>query len=159
MKKLVIFDFGRTLFDNERGAFFPEVAEVIEHLRSRGYQLAIVSYVDLSKKSTPQLRAKALREAGLFDLFASVLFTTVSPEDKDRLFEQVLRELDAVPGRDQIAVVDDHLHRGVRWGNAKPGVMTFWLCQGKFSSLRPDKETGEPFRTITSLEQLKWTLS
>jgi len=42
MIKAVIFDWGRTLYDNENNDLFPDAKEILEYL-SKKYKLAIVS--------------------------------------------------------------------------------------------------------------------
>jgi len=55
------------------------------------------------------------------------------------------------------AIVDDHIIRGVAWGN-RNGATTYWFKNGKFSSVGPTAETGTPSYTIKKLNDILATL-
>ncbi len=149
--EVIIFDYGRTLFDNELDRFFEESVMVVEACRARGYLLAIVSYVDLGKGDTPKKRLRRLRDAGLAQHFEICLFATDDPANKDALYAQVIGELEVKPQR--VAIVDDRVIRGIRWGN-QHGCKTIWLQRGKFASELPNEQTGLPTHRIGSLWDL-----
>lgn len=148
MISLIIFDWGRTLYENEKEKLFPETIDLLRSL-SKKYKLAIVSLVtdgDFEK------REKILRENNLNQYFSSILFTKT---DKDKLYDRTLLNLNVEP--QNVVIVDDRVIRGIRWGN-KRGAKTIWLKNGKFSNDLPTEETGQPTNTITSLKDLQGVL-
>ena len=148
MVRAILFDWGRTLFDSERGALFPEAVAVVERL-SRTHTLAIVSLATGDNwAERVEARRGVLRESGIEPYFARALF---DPADKDRLYAEALAALGVRAG--EVAIVDDRAARGVRWGN-RHGAVTVWLRRGKFARELPGEETGRPTHTIGSLAEL-----
>lgn len=146
--KAVIFDWGRTLYDGEAGALFPDAAAVVEYL-ARTYTLAIVALITQGDYETGARDRRAiLRDAGLAPYFASTLFAR---EDKDRLYARALEQL----GRRacEVAIVDDRVQRGIRWGN-RHGATTVWLRRGKFRDEPPTADTGQPTHIVSALTDL-----
>lgn len=144
MIKAVIFDFGRTLYDRDDNRFFPETPEALEKLASK-YKLAIVS---MAISGDPGERKRLLKEGDLEKYFSSTIFVR---EDKDSAYEKALLELGVKP--EEVAIVDDRVKRGIKWGNGK-GTMTIWLRNGKFRDELPDETTGVPIHIITNLSEL-----
>lgn len=144
--KAVIFDYGRTLHDKEKNAFFPEVEDVLGYLFTK-YKLAIVS---VARGEPAEERIAALKMAGLSKYFSSMMFHETV--DKDLLFRDTLNKLRVLPK--ETAVVDDRVQRGIIWGN-KNGALTIWFQNGKFSDELPNEETGMPSYVIKNLAELK----
>ncbi len=144
----IIFDWGRTLYDSDHAALFPEAVRVVERLSAR-YALAIVALITRGDFETAEEERRAiLRASGLEQHFSSPLF---APADKDSLYPLALRRLCLSPR--EVAIVDDRVIRGVRWGN-RAGATTIWLRRGQFAQELPDEETGAPTHTIANLVQL-----
>lgn len=144
--RAVIFDYGRTLYDRNKGQFFPEVKEVLEYLYPK-YKLAIVS---IAKENFPaDERVKQLKTMGFEKYFSSMLFDELQ---KDRLFDETLSKFKVKPA--ETALVDDRVQRGIAWGN-KHGAITIWYRNGKFANELPDSLTGSPTYTIDNLSSLK----
>jgi FMN phosphatase YigB (HAD superfamily) len=144
--EVIVFDYGRTLFDRESNQFFPDAQSVLTEL-SKNYRLAIVSY---SKPSEVAERIQLLKEAGLYDLFSSIVFTD-QPEKKHTEYHNFARSASVEPN--QMAIVDDHLIRGVLWGYRNSSI-TFWFKNGKFSDVVPSEEVGLPTYTISTLTEI-----
>lgn len=144
MLKLVIFDWGRTLYDNDHGRLFDDAVSVLDYVTVR-YQAAVVS---IANAEDMQKRRLFIRENNLEKYFTQMLFG----DNKDTMYEQVLGDLQLSPKL--VAVVDDRVVRGIRWGNTR-GATTIWFRQGKFSDELPDAVTGQPNFIITKLSQLK----
>ncbi len=150
MIRLFVFDYGRTLFDRESNRFFDNTHPVLNKLSTR-FKLAIVSY------STPEevrRRIHALRNYGIYDLFDEIIFCD-TPEGKDNAYQQLLGRFKITAN--EMAIVDDHVIRGIAWGN-KNGSTTYWFKHGKFSNRLPDKDTGIPTYTITDLTSILDTI-
>ncbi len=147
-QRAIIFDWGRTLYDSDHAALFPEAARVVEQLSAR-YALAIVALITRGDyAASVEERRAILRASDLERHFSALLF---APADKDSLYPLALRRLCLSP--EEVAIVDDRVIRGVRWGN-RAGATTIWLRRGKFARESPDEETGTPTHTIADLGQL-----
>lgn len=146
--RAILFDWGRTLYDSERGVLFPDAAAVVEWL-ARTHRLAIVSLVTAGDyEARVAERHAVLREADIERYFAPILFARA---DKERLYGRALAELGVRP--EEAAIVDDRAIRGIRWGN-RHGATTIWVRGGKFKDERPDDDTGRPAHTIGALSEL-----
>ncbi len=144
MQKLIIFDWGRTLYDPETKDVFLGVPEMLRTL-SNQYKLAIVC---LATDGDFDRRKKIMKDSGVEELFSLIL---MAEGNKDLLYEKALSELGFVPK--DVIIVDDRTLRGIRWGNAN-GATTVWVCKGKFSNELPNEETGEPDYTVTEVTEL-----
>ncbi len=145
--KVIIFDWGRTLYDNDNDCLFPGVPELLEYLSNR-YRLAVVSLTSQGEAAI-QKRWQIIRENGLEKHFSSILFTS---EDKDKLYEETLRGLGVSP--EEVVIVDDRTVRGIKFGNSR-GAKTIWLKKGKFRDELPNKETGEPDYIISDIVEIR----
>lgn len=146
MIRAVIFDYGRTLYDRDEEHLFPDAVSVVRQLSVR-YRLAIVSFCPQEEEAE---RISVLKDHGIFECFDDIQFTDAIDEKGERC-SGVLQKfgLDA----DEVAVVDDHIVRGVAWGN-QVGAMTIWFQRGKFANVLPDERTGQPDHIIHSLQEL-----
>jgi FMN phosphatase YigB (HAD superfamily) len=143
----IVFDWGRTLYDSEREALFPEVPDLVPRL-ARDYRLAIVSLVTGDYAARVAARSAALRDSGLEAYFSAVHFVSV---DKDAAYVEALAELGVSPTT--TAIIDDRVRRGIAWGN-QHGATTVWLRRGRFANELPDAATGEPTYTIAAIGEL-----
>ncbi|HEX5505394.1 MAG TPA: HAD hydrolase-like protein [Thermomicrobiales bacterium] len=143
----IIFDWGRTLYDSDSGDLVPRVPDLLARLVRR-YRLAIVSLITGDYEGRLARRLALLRERDIARHFAVVLF---GRDDKDGLYATALARLGL--GARAVAVVDDRVVRGIRWGN-RHGATTIWLRGGKFADELPDDETGRPTHTIGSITDL-----
>lgn len=142
--KAIMFDWGRTLYDSENQALFPETERVLQ-LFSTLYLLIIVS---LTSDGNIEKRMQLLRACGIEKYFTAIYF---AQKDKDALYVTALSHL-GLPA-EEVAIVDDRVVRGIRWGNAC-GATTIWLRRGKFMDEKPNEETGEPTYIISNLEEV-----
>ncbi|MBI3033090.1 HAD hydrolase-like protein [Candidatus Woesearchaeota archaeon] len=145
MIKAIIFDWGRTLYDNDNNCLFNEAKPVLDYLFKK-YILCIVS---LGKNGHDiQQRQDIIDHENLRNHFVFIMFDHVG---KDHLYEATLRKLKLKP--EEMVIVDDRTVRGIAWGN-KHQCKTVWLKKGKFSHEEPNEETGKPGYIIHSLSQL-----
>ena len=144
--KAIIFDYGRTLHDDDTSSLFVDAKEIVDYC-SKKYKLAIVS---VTFPETMEKRRGQIRAAG-WDKVFSYIELVPRGEEKDAAFERAVRKLGV--SYNEIAVIDDRIVRGIRWGN-KHGCMTIWLQKGKFAEELPNAETGQPSYTIHELKEL-----
>ena len=86
--KMIIFDYGRTLYDRETDDFFPDAIPVVKTLAEQ-YRLSIVS---VSPADEEEARIEALREQGILDHFEEIVFTA-SGDAKSKEYEALLRKV------------------------------------------------------------------
>jgi len=145
---MIIFDWGRTLYDNDNSGLFPGAVEILEYL-SKKYILSIVSLVT---RETPGERRKLIKDSGVGGYFASIGITA---KDKNRMYRLCMNRHNMSP--EDCLIVDDRVVRGISWGNRK-GCATIWVCQGKFCQELPDKNSGFPTFTIRDIGELRGLL-
>ncbi len=139
--KAIIFDFIGTLYDFD-GNPFPFSEKVLKELNPR-YKLAVIS------KAKPESTQKRLRQIGeLGDYFEKVVVDSVKTKGH---YLDCINSLGVLP--EETLIVDDRMIRGVEIGN-KLGCQTYWIQNGKYAHETPNAETGEPTRTIKSVEDL-----
>ena len=146
MIKRVAFDYGRTLFDRENNSFFPEVHSVLSEL-SKKFKLSIVSY---AKPDDVEVRIRAMKSHGIWDLFDGVWFVD-EPELKHSALDELLMKYNLAPC--EVAVVDDYVLRGISWANAR-GAVSIWFRNGKFAAILPDEIVGPPSFEISNFGEL-----
>ena len=143
MINTIIFDWGRTLYNNETGDLFPETIEVLGYCTDK-YELGMVSLV-----SDGKIKAR-MEKVNSFNLNKYFSFSLFDTENKDKLFQEALIKLNLKP--EEIMVVDDRIKR-MSWP-IQNGLKTCWLKRGKFANEVPDIETGEPTFIITNLKEV-----
>jgi FMN phosphatase YigB (HAD superfamily) len=146
--KAIIFDWGRTLFDSDAKKEFPESEEVLKYCKAKGYKLATLSLVTEHANAGLEERKNQVEKSPLRELFDLAMVTDTN---KDELFEEIVSTF-KVPAN-KIAIIDDRVIRGIKWGN-RNGSVTIWLQKGKFSSEMPNDETGQPKYIIRELKEL-----
>ena len=148
MMKLVIFDWGRTLYNPEEEALYQDTKPTLEYLQSKGFKMAIVS---LATKGSAKIeeRRRIIKQEGLEQYFESILFNVA---DKASMYQATLQELKVKPS--EVTIVDDRMIRGIKWGNSS-GCDTIWIQQGRFANELPDELTGLPKHTISSIGELR----
>lgn len=149
MIKLVIFDFGRTLFDSASKQVFSDSVDILEYLKNKGYKMAVVSLVSAQANATLQERKDQIKNSGLADFFEKI---EVTDGDKDKSFEDTIKYFGVE--NNKVCIIDDRTIRGVKFGS-KNGCQTVWFQNGKFADELPNEDTGNPSYTIHSLIELK----
>lgn len=141
MKRTVIFDFNRTLYEPDSGALFDGVPEMLEELKS---EREMILY---SKKEGG--RDDLVEHLGISPYFKSVYFiekkTTESVQDI--LQEHGLSTADAL-------IVGDLITSELAAGHGA-GIDTIWVRQGKFADVEGDFQ---PTHTVQNLTELRTLL-
>jgi FMN phosphatase YigB (HAD superfamily) len=143
-KKVVVFDWGRTLHDPDTNDLFPGVRELLTDL-SKKYTLALIT---LPSSETAEERRRKIEHLGVAKFVPHIF---VAETDKAQTFEKLLKDLNV--DAEEIVIIDDRAIRGIAWGNAK-GATTIWLRKGKFADELPNEQTGQPTHTIHELSKL-----
>lgn len=139
--KGVIFDFGYTLYDPDKGVLVKNARIILEKLHKE-YKLAIVS-----RTENPQKRLQQLRELGVEQFFD---FVDCIPKDgiakKD--FTGILEHFGLQP--EELLVVGDRITSEIAQGK-KLGMRTCRLVAGPEKDLAPSKPEEKPDYVIHEL--------
>ena len=146
MIKAIIFDWGRTLWDNENGVLFPDTKETLEYLRGKGYRMALLS---VTENTAEGLKLKRIQDGGLEPFFDKIVLC----EEKGETEVQTINARWNLPYED-IMVIGDRTKADIRIAN-RLGTKSIWVRRGKFADELPDEETGTPTHTITTVGELK----
>ncbi len=140
-KKIIIFDFNRTLYDPEHRVLMKEAREILRELIGREYQLHLLSTAEPSREAL-------VRELDLEHYFESVTIT----DAKEKAFAAVLAKLQDF-NREGSFVVGDQVKREICYGN-RAGIQTVWLRAGKFAKDTPRSKEETPTHVIATLDAL-----
>lgn len=139
MMKAYIFDFNRTLYDPDSGALVPGAIKNLEVLKRGGALLFLIG------KGTNE-RTNLINELGLQRYFDEIIVK----EEKDIADFEYLKK--KFPDTD-FYVIGDRVKKEITYGN-RCGFKTIWLRQGKFAGELPETEEENPWKTITSFDEL-----
>ena len=143
--KVIIFDWGGTLYDLKTDTLFDGVPEILFYLSNR-YKLVLVS---LAVSESSEDRKIKIQKSGVAKYFAQII---VDDKDKDGMYEMVMTDFKIEP--DEVVIVDNQVVYGIKWGNSK-GAETVWLKSGEFENVLPNVDTGEPSVIVRNLSELK----
>jgi len=139
MRKAIIFDFNRTLYDPEKGSFVQGAIGSLETLKKEGFLLFLVG------KGTDE-RASLINELGLHRYFDEIIVK----EEKDLAdFEYLKKKYSGV----DFYTVGDRVKKEIRFGN-ECGFKTIWFKNGKFAGELPETKEENPWKTIQDFNEL-----
>ena len=138
----IIFDWVGTLYQFGEKGLFPYSEKVLQRLKPR-YKLAVISKAVSDNIMT---RIKQVRK---IKKYFKVIF--VCNGKTSTQFIECMRKLNVRP--ENTLVVDDRVDGGIQIGN-RLGCQTYWIRNGKYSEIIPNEETGQPTKTIKSVENL-----
>jgi len=146
MVKAIIFDWGRTLWDNDNGVLFPDSKDVLEYLKMKGYRLAVLS---ISPPERLEQKHEMVANSGLAPYFDKVLVSTKKGKEE-------IDEINKVWNFEykDIAIIGDQVIREVAIAN-KLGMKSILVKRGKFADQIASQETGTPTHTISTVVELK----
>ena len=143
---LIIWDWIGTLAKSRSNStkFFDDALPIVE-LFDGAYIQAVIS-----KASNPKEREIQIKKSP----FAKYMAEVKGVEDKTLdVFTEIMQKYEVSPA--QTWVIDDRTRRGITIGNQLK-CKTVWLARpkGKYLNETPNAETGQPYKTITSLTEL-----
>lgn len=138
MKKIVIFDFNRTLYNPDSNALVKKTRWILHILHRRGFSLFLVSRAVSS-------RYELIKQLGLESYFSNVV---LAREKNLRLFERLTPVANV--DRTSSYVVGDRVEQEILIGNAL-GLRTIWFASGLFASQRPKNRAQQPMHTVYEL--------
>ena len=140
MKKIIIFDFNRTLYDPDGKALVPGALSVLKKLRKRSFVLYLISHAAPS-------REHLITALGLDQLFSKII---ISYGKRIGDFRNII---DKNTSLDQSFVVGDRIRKEITIGN-RLGMRTVWLKSGKFEGEEPRNENERPDFIIEKIESV-----
>ncbi|MBI5230489.1 MAG: HAD family hydrolase [Candidatus Magasanikbacteria bacterium] len=141
MKKIIVFDFNRTLYDPDNDCLITDVKFVLRVLIRRGFLLYLIS-------CTGKPRKKLIKNIGISKYFSRII---VTKEKNKKNFERLAATM--AVDRSSSFVVGDRVRKEISIGNSI-GVQTVWLKFGKFANEKPRKKIERPTFTVSTLREI-----
>ena len=141
MKKIIIFDFNRTLYDPETHCLIIGARFVLRTLLRRGFLLYLVSHAEQSRK-------ELIKNLKIKQYFSHIV---VTKEKSKKDFQEIIGR-NAV-NRNLSFVVGDRVRKEIRIGNLL-GMQTVWVRTGKFAYENPRKKIEQPTYTVHTLRDV-----
>lgn len=139
-KRLVIFDFYRTLYDPGSKKLESKALEVLRFLKSRNFDLLLIS-------TGGKRRRNKIQKLGLDHLFSKIV---VVPYKSPKTFKEAIKERKNMK---KVLVIGDRIKSEIKIGNTL-GCTTIWLKKGKFAKQLPKNKKEKPDFIIRELEEL-----
>lgn len=141
MKRVIIFDFNRTIYDPEAKRLLPNAKQVLRTLRKRGFELYLVSMVETSRNDL-------IQSLGIKSYFARIMMVQ---EKRKEDFQDILfkKNIDYTSS----FVIGDRVKGEIAIGNML-GLKTIWLKQGKFAKELPQEVYEHPTNVVLKLKDI-----
>jgi len=141
MKRIIIFDFNRTIYDPENDCLISGARFVLRTLLRRGYSLGLISRAGKSRR-------ELMKSLDIAQYFSRIIVTkTKSQKVFERMAASMARE------RSVGFVVGDRVRKEITIGNAM-GFQTIWLRSGKFANEKPRKKIERPTVAVRTLREI-----
>ena len=141
MKKIIIFDFNRTLYDPDNNCLIFGARFVLRVLVRRGFLLYVVS-------SARQSRRQCIDDLGIGQYFAQIIITK---EKCKKDFQKIIAR--EVIDRNLSFVIGDRVRKEISIGNTL-GMQTIWVKAGKFSHEEPRRKIEQPTYIVRTLRDI-----
>lgn len=141
MKKIIIFDFNRTIYDPDNGCLISGARLVFRTLFRRGFSLYLVSRAGKS-------RTELIKNLRIGQYFSRVI---IAKEKGKKDFERIVAP--RAVERSLSFVIGDRTRKEISIGNSL-GLQTVWLKAGKFANEKPRKKIERPTYTVGTLREI-----
>lgn len=141
MKKIIIFDFNRTIYDPDNGCLISGARFVLRTLLRRGFSLYLVSRAGKSRR-------ELIKNLGIGQYFSRAI---IAKEKSKKDFERIVAP--KVIERSLSFVVGDRVRKEISIGNLL-GLKTVWLKSGKFANEKPRKKVERPTYTVRTFREI-----
>ena len=142
--KAVIFDFNRTLYNPEAGAFTEGAIDTLDKLKAKGILLFLIG------KGTNE-RTSLINELGLHRYFDEIIVK----EEKELADFKYLQKKHP---KAEFYVFGDRVKKEIKYGNAC-GFKTIWFKNGKFATELPEGPDETPWETVQDFSDIEAYLS
>ncbi|MBU1037246.1 HAD hydrolase-like protein [Patescibacteria group bacterium] len=141
MKKIIIFDFNRTIYDPESRDLIVDARLVLRTLLKRGFDLYLISRAENSRK-------KLIDELGVIQYFTKII---IVKEKNKRIFQKIIAEKNV--DLQSSFIIGDRIKKEIIIGNIL-GLQTIWLQDGKFSNELPSTKNEQPKYVVKKLKDV-----
>lgn len=141
MKKIIIFDFNRTIYDPDNNALISGAGFVLQTLLRRGFSLYLISRAGKSRK-------ELIENLGIGKYFFRII---VAKEKSKKDFERIATPM--AINQNLSFVVGDRVRKEIRIGNSL-GLQTIWFKSGKFADEKPRRKIEWPTYTVSFLRDI-----
>ncbi|XLQ19693.1 MAG: HAD hydrolase-like protein [Candidatus Moraniibacteriota bacterium] len=144
MKKVIIFDFNRTIYNPENKELISGAFDVLTKLYSEKNNILYL----ISRNEGEEKRELILEQFKIKKYFKEVLFVD---KKNVQLFKRIIKEERVKT--EQVYVIGDYLHEEIRYGNIC-GVNTIWFRNGKFRNMKEKCVEDKPNKVITNIKEI-----
>ena len=141
MKKIIIFDFIRTLFDPDTNALVSDAQRVLQYAAQAGFTLCLIS------RREGGAREKRVQSLGITEYFDHLFFCDEKTREQ---FEECIVAVGDID-RQRSFVVGDRIREEIVCGNAC-NFQTIWVRAGKFAEEMPRGREEQPTFCVARLE-------
>ena len=142
MIKGIIFDWGRTLYDNDKKELMDGAIFVLKELKNKKYKLCLVT------RGVHQEKENAIKKTNVVQYFEEIFFVHEKVEND---FVKCLNAMNLK--HDEVMVVGDKVRNEVKVGNVL-GMTTVWFRNGKYKDEVPEHDLEKPKHTILNLRDV-----
>lgn len=140
-RKIIIFDFNRTLYDPKNEKLFFGARQILQKLRDSGFELYLVS------QNRDGRRAEIIEKTNILHFFEKVY---IVPEKTINCFKAIIDEnID----RQKSFVVGDYIRQEIIFGNMI-GLKTIWIKDDSLSTNYPILLEEHPTFIISSIHEM-----
>jgi FMN phosphatase YigB (HAD superfamily) len=143
MIKLIIFDYGGTIYNPLNDKLYSGAKKLLGELRDLNFKLALVS-----KAEDANQRLNDFQRFGLENYFEVM---EASSGKKPKNFIHILKKFNVSPN--QCLIIGDYVKSEIKEGN-KIGTTTIWVKNGEFPNVLPQTKQEKPDYIIESLEEI-----
>lgn len=140
MKRTVIFDFNRTLYNPETGSLLPGAKFALRTLVRRGFRLVLISRAGKDRKML-------VKKLGLKPYFAKII---ICRHKGLAVFQKIIKGGSSDSGS---FVVGDRVRQEIALGN-RLGLTTIWVREGKFAKELPRRRQEQPQFAVNQLRKI-----
>ena len=140
MKKIIIIDFNRTLYNPENNKMIDYALDLLKNL-STEYDLILLGKGDDNRK-------KLIKNLNIEKYFQKIM---IFPEKN---LEQLKSIQAQYPSNTFFYSIGDRIKKEIYLGN-KMDFKTIWFKNGKFSSETPINKEEQPWKTVNSLREIE----
>lgn len=140
-RKIIIFDFNRTLYDPVNKKIFPGADEILKKMKRLGFELFLVA------QDRDGQRYEIIEKTNILIFFDKV---SVLPEKNFDCFKAILEEnID----RSSSFVVGDYIRQEILFGNIL-GLKTIWIKDNSLSGNFPVVSEEHPNFVVNSINEI-----
>jgi len=143
-RKIIIFDFNRTIYDPEKNNLTQDVLLILQKLFVNSEN----SLYLISRDENKEKRQEILRKFDLEKYFQKMFFVS---KKSPNLFRKIIKKEKINP--DNVYIVGDYLYDEIRYGNMC-GVNTIWFKSGKFKDLKPKSRYDYPTKITMKIKNI-----